>query len=764
MLDGVRVVELAGGIGAAYATKLLADAGADVVVVEPAGGRAERTGGSPGLFEFLHTSKRSITVGEESSLLLAADIVVADPSFDVVAARRRRPDQVVVTISGVGLEGPWAGRPTDEFVLQAACGSTGSRGIPGEEPLSAGGTLGEWLAGCYAAAGATAAWLGAVRSGHGDHVDVSTLDCMAIGMVTFPAVFASFAAASGWPAAAAAERRLEVPSVEPTADGWVNFTTNTPQQFGDLCTLLGRPELAEDRHYRRHLARFKNRAEFEQVVEAYTRPRTTEQVVEEAALLRIPVAPVLDDGSVLTFDHFVEREVFVDNPSGPFRQPRVPYRLHGVEPPAVRPVPGPGEHDGTVDWPERPRGPATSERGLPLAGVRVVDFTAWWAGPGATQLLACLGADVVKVESTVRPDQIRFAGPRAPGDPQWWEWGPLFHAVNTNKRGITVDLSRPEGLAVALALLARADLAFENFTPRVMGQFGLDWERLEHLNPRLSLVRMPAFGLDGPWRDRPGFAQTMEAVSGLAAATGWADGPPVLVGGAGDPIAAMHAAFAGLVALAERERTGRGRLVEATMIEAVLNVAAAAPLARQLTGQPSHRRGNRGEGGRFQGVYRCAGEDRWLAVSVDSDERWAGLLGVLGASSGSEPAPTRRGDEDAAHRWLAARCADLDAAELAERLSAAGIPAAVVVEPTEGATNPQVVHRGLFEPEDHPVTGRHLVPGLPFRMEAAAQWVRTSAPLLGQHNDEVLEELGFTQARREELRALGIIGEAPVWG
>ena len=100
--------------------------------------------------------------------------------------------------------------------------------------------------------------------------------------------------------------------------------------------------------------------------------------------------------------------------------------------------------------------------------MRVVDLTAWWAGPGATQLLACLGADVVKVESTVRPDQIRFAGPKAPGDPQWWEWGPLFHAVNTNKRGLTLDLSRPEGLEVALALLARADLAFENFTPRVM--------------------------------------------------------------------------------------------------------------------------------------------------------------------------------------------------------------------------------------------------------------------------------------------------------
>ena len=484
---------------------------------------------------------------------------------------------------------------------------------------------------------------------------------MAIGMVTFPSVFAEFAAACGRPAAAAAERRLEVPSVEPTADGWVNFTTNTPQQFADLCTLLGRPELAADRRFARHLARFKNRREFAEVTEGYTRTRTTEQVVEEAALLRIPVAPVLDDGTVLTFGHFAERGVFVDNPSGAFRQPRIPYRLHGLDPRPFGPVPRPGQHDEEVEWPQRPPRPAGPPGRLPLEGVRVVDFTAWWAGPGATQLLACLGADVVKVESTVRPDQIRFAGPKVPGDPQWWEWGPLAHAVNTNKRGITVDLSRPEGIEVVLALLGRADLAFENFTPRVMGQFGLDWARLEALNPRLSLVRMPAFGLDGPWRDRPGFAQTMEAVSGLAAATGWADGPPVLVGGTGDPVAALHAAFAGLVALAERDRSGRGHLVEATMIEAVLNVAAAAPIARQLTGVPGDRRGNRSQDGAVaQGVYRGAADDSWLAVTVRDDGERRRLEAVFGgalptATDGESPPAPPGGGEDL-ETWLAARC------------------------------------------------------------------------------------------------------------
>lgn len=769
------MVDLAGGIAAGYCTKLLADAGADVVVVEPPEGSEERRSGPPGLFEFLHTSKRSVIGGGEA-LVAAADIVVAGERFDVGRTRRAAPGQVVVTITPVGLDGPWAGRPCNEFVLQAACGSTGGRGVPGEEPLSAGGRLGEWLAGSYAAAGALAAWLGASRSGRGDHVDVSMLDCMAIGMVTFPSVFAAFAAACGRPAAAAATRRLEVPSVEPTADGFVNFTTNTAQQFNDLCVLLGRPELARDPRFKRHLARFEHRREFAEVTEAYTRTRTTAEVVEAAALLRIPVAPVLDKESVLSFEHFVERGVFVENPSGGFRQPRVPYRLHGVEPRPFGDVPSPGQHDGSVDW--SPRAPRTAPHDdrLPLDGVRVVDLTAWWAGPAATQVLACLGADVIKVESTKRPDQIRFAGPGVPGEPQWWEWGPLAHAVNTDKRGVAIDLSRPEGAEVALSLFATADLVMENFTPRVMDQFGLGWERLHAVNPRLNLVRMPAFGLDGPWRDRPGFAQTMEALSGLAAATGWADGPPVLVGGAGDPIAGLHAAFAAMVALAERERSGRGHLVEATMIEAVLNVAAAAPIARQATGRPAGRRGNRSpEGPVPQGVYRCSGEDRWIALSVRTDREWQRLAGVLGSPGPGDVAPgpsvptlasaaARRRCEDGLERWLAARCGAHDAGELAERLAAAGVPAAEVVAPPEGARNPQVLHRGLFEVEDHPVTGRHPLPGLPFRMGKASGWVRTPAPLLGQHNDEVLSEIGIGEARRAELRALGVIGEGLAGG
>jgi crotonobetainyl-CoA:carnitine CoA-transferase CaiB-like acyl-CoA transferase len=770
-LEGLRVVDLTHALAGAYCTKMLADAGADVVVVEPTGGDG-RWPETPGLFDYLHTSKRSVHAGHEGVAVRSADIVVAGGEFAVSDALRSAPSQVVVTISAFGTDGPWVGRPATEFTLQAACGSTGGRGLPDETPLAAGGRLGEWLTGIYAAVGALAGWWRAQSAGVGTHVDVAMLDCMGVGMSAFPSVFADFAATCGRPPRGTQSRRIEVPSIEPTADGWVNFTTNSAQQFADFALLIGHPELRDDERFALAGARFANREAFWQMTRAYTRPRTSETVLEEAGLLRIPVAPVLDATTVRQFEQFVTRGVFVEHPSGRFHQPRVPYRLHGLVPRPFGPVPEPGGHDGAIDWePRRP--PESGAAGaLPLQGIRVVDLTAWWAGPSASHALGCLGADVIKVESIRRPDLMRYSSAMGPGDAQWWEWGPLFHAVNTNKRGVTLDLTQPAGRDVALRLLATADLVFENYTPRVMEQFGLDWDRLHRVNPRVNLVRMPAFGLDGPWRDRPGFAQTMESLTGMASLTGWPGGSPVLAGGVGDPIAGLHATFAGLVALRARARSGHGYLTEATMVEAALNAAATATITHQLTGEVPGRLGNRSATGSVpRGVYPCAGADQWVAVEVENDRQWAQLCGVVGrppsagaghdglagADLGSSPA--RQAHLEELDRWLTAATRGWDAAELTERLAGAGVPAAVVVPPPLVADNPQIRHRRLFETEEHPVTGRQRMPGLPFAMSGVGPWIRTPAPLLGQHNDEVLDDLGLAATERAALRQQGIIGE-----
>jgi crotonobetainyl-CoA:carnitine CoA-transferase CaiB-like acyl-CoA transferase len=591
------------------------------------------------------------------------------------------------------------------------------------------------------------------------------LDVMTATMATMPSVFASFL---GWPPMTGTGRTVEVPSVEPTSDGFAVFTTNSAQQYQDFCTMVGNPKPLDDPKLARPMVRFARREEFESAVEAWTKVRTTAEVLDEAALFRIPSGPVLDGSTVPAFPQFVERGVFRPSASGRFPQPRVPFRISDAPPRPFGLAPELGEQDGEIDWQPRSATPTTdaATQRLPLEGVRIVDCTAWWAGPAAGQALASLGADVVKVESIGRPDLMRYAATKAPTDDQWWEWGPLFHAANSGKRGVTIDLTQARGVEVFERLLRSADVLLENYTPRVMEQFGLGWERVHAVNPELVMVRMPAFGLDGPWRNHTGFAQTMECVTGMAWLTGFADGPPTLVRGACDPLAGMHAAIATLLALLERDAGGGGRLVESVMVEAALNAAAEQVIEYATTGTRLSRDGNRGPDAAPQGVYPCAGEDEWVAVAVTTDDHWRLLAAALDAPAWTADRALatvagRRAAHDDIDKELAAWTSRREAADVAELLSAAGVPAEVVINPRDMVHNPQLRHRGLFEVEHHPVTGDHELPGLPLRFSRVSSWLPRPSPTIGQHNTEVFTELGLTPDELKALAEAGIIGQRP---
>ncbi len=774
MMNGVRVVDLTTEIAGPYCSKLLADAGADVVKVEPPGGDPLRHWGSGALFEYLNTSKRSVT-GDAWELATSADILVSGERVDTAALWAENPSVVVVVVTPFGCTGPWSDRASTEFTLQAACGSIGQRGLPDLPPLSAGGRVGEWMSGTFAALGAIAAHREAVRSGVGEFIDVAMLDCMAATMVTYPSVFASFA---GWPRVAGTGRTIEVPSIEPTQDGYFVVTTNSAQQFQDFLIMIERPDLMDDADLPQVAKRFRRREEFLTAVHGYTTQHTTAEVLEAAALLRIPAGPLLNGSTMTEFEQFVARGVFVPGPSGRFPQPRVPYRVSSEAPQPFKAAPDLGQHEGSIDWApgriaaRRTRTDSTRGVGedgwrLPLAGVRIVDCTAWWAGPVTTAALAALGADVIKVESLTRPDNMRFASTRPPSHDGWWEWSPIFHAANLGKRGVTFDLSRPEGAEMLERLLKTADILVENFTPRVMEQFGFDWDRVHALNDELIMVRMPAFGLDGPWRDRTGFAQTMECLTGMAWLTGFAEGPPVLVRGACDPLAGMHAAIATMLALIARDRDGDGRLVEAAMVESVLNTAAEQIVEYFSSGTLLSRDGNRGPCAAPQGVYPCAGDDEWVAVAVASDEQWRSLQALLGNPSWVLPgafstAAGRRAAHDAIDRELSSWTRKHPADKVAQMFLDAGIPSAVVVPPRDVAANPQLRHRRLFEVEHHPVTGDHEVPTLPFRFSRVEHWLRSPAPTLGGDNDSVLEELGYSPEERRRLHEAGHVGAVPL--
>jgi crotonobetainyl-CoA:carnitine CoA-transferase CaiB-like acyl-CoA transferase len=367
----------------------------------------------------------------------------------------------------------------------------------------------------------------------------------------------------------------------------------------------------------------------------------------------------------------------------------------------------------------------------PLAGLRVLDFTAFWAGPFATAWLAALGADVVKVESIQRPDGIRFSAAVRPSRaPQFYEMSALFHAANLGKRGITLDLGHPDGLALAERLVQGADVLVENFTPRVLDGFGLGAERVFALRPDIVMVRIPAFGLSGPWRDRPGFAQTMEQLTGMAWVTGYEDGPPIIPGGVVDPMVGAHAALATLAALAHRDATGRGGLVEVPLVEVATAVTAEQVIRHSIDGTLLGRTGT-------GGVYACAGDDEWVAVDTDADDM----------------AP------DARAEWCAPRAPDRAAAEL----RAAGIPAAAVVPAHLTADDVQMRARGFFEPVDHAIVGRHEYPTWPLRMSGGPKrWWTGPAPTLGEHTESILrDELGVTDDELARLREEHVIGTAP---
>ncbi|MBP1685002.1 MAG: acyl-CoA transferase [Deltaproteobacteria bacterium] len=806
-LAGLRVLDLSTEIAGPYCTKLLVDAGADVIKAEaPAGdplrrwtssGAAIPPGEDGAFFQHLNGSKRSVVAdlqtaaGRRLVLDLAAvtDIVVESFAPGTLTGlglglqelQARNPALSLVSISPWGSSGPWVDRPATEFTLQAAIGSIAYRGLRDRAPVAAGGRIGEWVAGSYAAVGAVVAWLAARNGGKGHHVDLSMFESMVVAMTIYHDL-------NGQWRKTPLARAIEIPSIEPAKDGWVGFTTTTSQQWTDFCLMIGHPEVGENPHYLQGPNRMDDLPFMQEIIHGWTRQHTVDEIIELATQFRIPVGPIGNGKTLPEIDQFAERRVYITGPGG-FLRPRPPYRFEKF---ALRPIgraPKLGEHTdevvrevqgntdilaesvdirrGNGSLPLKQGEDADHGTRLPLQGVRIVDLTTFWAGPLAAAHLALLGADVVKVESIQRPDLMRLAG-AVPNDPIW-EWSAVFSGANFSKRGITLNLATPEGNELLRRLIAKADIVIDNYSARVLENFGLAWERVHALNPRIIMLRMPAFGLDGPWRDRPGFGQTVEQISGLGWITGYED-LPLVPRGVCDPLAGLHAILAVLLALEHRQGTGEGQLVELPLVETALNVAAEQVIEYSAYGQLLTRQGNRGPYAAPQGVYRCADKDEYVAIAVATDTQWEGLRRVLG-----DPARTRdaalatAAGRRAAHdmidthieQWLSTQGRDAAVAALL----AAGVPTAPLVNAHFIMPNPQLEHRPFFHVMTHPVTGETRYPGLPMTisgLDAHLHW--GPPPTLGQHNEEILcGELGLSRDELEDLQQRKIIGTRPVF-
>jgi crotonobetainyl-CoA:carnitine CoA-transferase CaiB-like acyl-CoA transferase len=787
VLGGLRVVELGCGLPASYATKLLALLGADVTKVEPLTGDPERGRGphpgdvvdrerGGGLFRYLNTDKRSVLLDPGAvddmttlrSLVSGADVLVEalGPGglealgLSVESFAIANPHLGVVRISPFGQSGPYTRFPSTGITVMAMGGWVGTHGIPGVAPVQTGGRLHEYTVGAYAACAA----LTAVRSGRAGArpvtADLSTLEVV-VGTLPYPMLMHEALMRLGLPQGE--ERYATIPGIVRCADGWVGVNALTGQHFQDICAMLDAPEFALRQ---RELAWGGDLYdEFLAKIQPWLDAHTVNEIVSLAQAFRIPAAPVGDGEKLLQNPQLVARGFWTTEPDGDLVFPGPPWRLGATPAAARRPAPTLSDATTTAAAFRAPRlaespAVARTDPALPFAGLTVVDLGTFWAGPYLAMYLGAFGADVVKVESIQRPDGFRFSGAFPQEGDDWYDRGGVWQGTNLDKRDVTLDANREDGRRILRTLIARADVVIENFSARVVEQFGLDYEAVRALKPDVVMLRMPGFGLEGPWRDYVGWAMGIEQASGMAQITGYPE-KPMHPGGFADPMIAMHAGVALQAALEHRDRTGEGQMIEVAQLEVACCLTADQPMDFRLNGRIASRLGNDDLRMAPQGVYECRDGD-WVAMTVRHDADWRHLLDALDrplwATDEFATAPgrlaQRRDLDELLAEWFAGRGAE-DAVAVLRRH---GLPVGRMLRAPDMYDDPQLVARGFFAPLEHAKTGVRQYPGWPMRFSFARESHRLGPPTLGQHNAEVLTELDVAPAEQARLEAEGVIG------
>ncbi len=406
---------------------------------------------------------------------------------------------------------------------------------------------------------------------------------------------------------------------------------------------------------------------------------------------------------------------------------------------------------------------------LPLSGIRIIEPGQVWAMPYAITPLAAYGAEVIKIESAIRPDSSRGSPqPDSQVGDRPWNNGGMYHEANRNKLGVSLDLSTDRGKELFKELVSVSDVVAQNFPPRVMRNFGLDYPNLKKVKPDIIVLDSTAYGSSGPWENYIGYGSSLQAVTGLTFLTGYEDGGPVQGGILfNDTLGALNATYAILLALAHRERTGQGQWIDLSQYEAGVAHLGEAFMEYEMNGVAPSRRGNSHPDHAPYGVYRCTGEDNWVSISVTSDAEWANFVRAVGepwASNGDWETvegrlAQRKTVDDAISSWTASR----DKHEVMHLLQAGGVACGAVYNTREIATDPHLGDRGFFAMSQHPdPVGLRPHSAPLFGLTGVDRLPDRLAPRFGEFNHQIFcDLLGHTGKEYDELMHKQVIADIP---
>lgn len=784
VLGDCRVVELGTGSTLAYTGKLFADFGAEVTKIEAPGGDPARrvaplvdagNGVMQGaLFAWLNTNKSSLVAdlsqGDLAPALLdavrACDVVLdarepgaaAGGALSHARIRELNPEATMVGMSWFGATGPYRDFEGSDAVCRALAGVLAPVG-PVERPM----TLSDHQADVLTAATCfTAGLTGLMTRESGKHFSVSALEACI--------VLAEWHYAQRDPTMGQRFGVNRFPNtypvgIFPAKEGWVGIGVSTVPQWREFCDLFGIPD-ADNPRYATGATRARLADEIDALYVPQLKGRTAAEWFEEALKRRLPFAVVPEMSDLLDpAGSFAPAFAEVRIGTAAFRAPAVPIRLPAGGQLRNGAAPLPGE--------AAPTRPASRTGGLPryggpagpLEGLRIVDLSMGWAGPLVTRQLADLGAQVIKVEACGYADWWRGNDIRPVFfEEKHYEKNPGFIAMNRNKIDVTLDLTHPDGVELIKRLVRGADALVENYARDVLPKLKLDYPVLRAEKPDLVMLSMAAFP-QGMCDAARAYGYTLEQASGLPLVAGDETTGPMLIHYAyGDPIAGVNGIAALLLALHHRDRTGEGQHVDLAQVECLFPHLAPWAIELSTTGKQARPLGNGHPRHAPSGVYRCAGPDDWVFLSVLDDAMWqrlcatAGLAG-LGCEAPSWDHARRNREIVRIEREITAWTSVRPAQDAMETLQANKVAAGVVRSPFGIKDDPHLQARRFWQSAEHPFAGTFTHSSLPIQDGQHRYALKRVAPTLGQDNDFVLGTLlGLSPQEIADLSARGIIG------